>query len=73
MWELPVLPRGRGVVVECLDVLIAGSPFIRALLDFSLPNVFTVLDHQPILLPDVVLADRCRFGLPEDKAIFLTA
>jgi glycosyltransferase involved in cell wall biosynthesis len=73
MWELSVLPPGWKAIFEFFDVLVAGSTFIRSTLDFSLSNTFVVQGHQPVFLPGDVRADRKRFGIPEEKTVFLTA
>ncbi len=73
MWELSVLPPGWKAIFEFFDVVVAGSTFIRSTFDFSLSNTFVVQGHQPIFLPGDVRADRKRFGIPEEKTVFLTA
>ncbi len=73
MWELSVLPPGWRRIFEFFDVIVAGSPFIRATLDFSLSGTFVLHGPQPVFVPDTVRADRARFRLPADKIVFLTA
>jgi glycosyltransferase involved in cell wall biosynthesis len=54
-------------------VLVAGTPFIRYALEFSLSGVLVIGAHCPSRLPGPIAADRARFGLPADKVVFLTA
>jgi len=73
MWELPVLPRNWDVIFEFFDVVLAGTPFIRAALEFSLSGVFIVPTHVPIYLPDATPTDSAALRKLAGTTTFLTA
>jgi glycosyltransferase involved in cell wall biosynthesis len=73
MWELPVLPRSWDIVFEFFDVVLAGSPFIQAALEFSLSNLFIIPITLPIYLPDAIPTDRAVAPTATRVTTFLTA
>jgi glycosyltransferase involved in cell wall biosynthesis len=74
MWELPTMPRHWHRVLEFFDVIVAGSPFIRATHENALSNVFTIPAEVPLFLPEEIVPDRDRFGQgAADRVVFLTA
>jgi glycosyltransferase involved in cell wall biosynthesis len=72
-WELTVLPKVWVRALEMFDVVVAGSPFIRATLETHLSNVFTIPALHPFELPGTIEASRARFGLPESRTLFVTS
>jgi len=74
MWELPTMPPHWHRILEFFDVIVAGSPFIRATHENALSNVFTIPAEIPLFLPADIIPDRDRFG-PQaaDRVVFLTA
>jgi glycosyltransferase involved in cell wall biosynthesis len=73
MWELPILPHGWDRIFEFFDVLLAGSPFIRAALEFSVSNVFIVPIDLPIYLPDEFVGAERISADTSDSITFTTA
>ncbi len=73
MWELTVLPPEWRAALECLDVIVAQSDFIRHVAEFNLSGVVTVSAAPPLDLPDGVQPDRARWGLPEDAVVFIAS
>jgi glycosyltransferase involved in cell wall biosynthesis len=74
MWELPTMPPHWHGVLEFFDVIVAGSPFIRATHEHALSNTFTIPAEIPLFLPEDIVPARHRFGLREaDRVVFLTA
>lgn len=74
MWELPTMPPQWHTVLEFFDVLVAGSPFIRALHENHLSGVFTIPAELPLFLPEPAVVTRDDV-LPEaaGRVLFLTA
>jgi len=74
MWELPTMPPHWHPILEFFDVIVAGSPLIRAAHENYLSNVCTVPALLPLFLPEPRIADRAAL-LPEavGKVLFLTA
>lgn len=68
-WELPVLPQAFIEALKVFDVLIAGSSFIRAALEFNVDGVHIIEAKHPIYIPENVAPDRARFSLPENKLL----
>lgn len=69
-WELPDLAPHRIEAARAFDVLVGGSEFIQATLANSVPGVPVLLARQPIRMPQHVLPNRTRFGLPADALLF---
>jgi glycosyltransferase involved in cell wall biosynthesis len=72
-WELPRLPPDWVRILECLDIAAAASQFIRytMLADLSGPSV--PYWPQPIYLPENIVPDRTRWGIPRDSVMFVSA
>ncbi len=73
MWELTVIPPAWRAALECFDVIVAESEFIRHVTDFSLSNVFTVSAAPPLDLPAAIRPDRARWGLPADAVVYVAS
>jgi glycosyltransferase involved in cell wall biosynthesis len=71
-WELPVLPSAWSDWLESMDVLVAESSFIRSAFENHLSDVVVVSARHPLYLPTEIRPDRGRFGLPEDRVLFVT-
>jgi len=72
-WELPRLPPDWLPPLSAMDVVGAGSQFIRYAALADLENVAVPYWPNPLHLAEDVVADRARFGLPEDAVIFITS
>lgn len=72
MWELPVLPAAYRPALEALDLIIAESEYIRHAFQVNLSGVHTTYAPHPIYLPDGIVSDRSRYGLPQDSVVFVT-
>lgn len=64
-WELPVLPKGWAKSLAVFDAVVAGSPFVRHVLQMHVSGTHVLEGKHPMLLPANVKADRVRFGLDE--------
>jgi glycosyltransferase involved in cell wall biosynthesis/GT2 family glycosyltransferase/Flp pilus assembly protein TadD len=72
MWELPVLPAAYRPALESLDCIVAESEYIRHAFQVNLSGVHTSYAPHPIYLPDGIVGDRIRYGLPQDSLVFVT-
>src|ERR1700674_5250097 len=72
-WELPVLPKLWIEALQLFDVVIAGSAFVRSVLESHLSGVWVIYAPQPIYCPAEVKPSRSRFGLPDDVVLFATS
>ena len=73
MWELAVMPMQWKRALECFDVLLAPSNFMRYVFATNVPDTFIVsMAHSIDVSP---LASRCssRFALPPDKVLFISS
>ncbi len=71
-WELSRIPDKGISVVTRFDAVCAPSTFIHHAVSGScgLP----VLPYpQAVLLPESIISERCRFGIPDDRFIFITS
>ena len=73
LWEQTELPDRYVYEAARIDEFWASSEFVRAIYAGSLPNPVTLIPH-PIRRVGTTGAprDRSRFGLPEDRFLFLT-
>lgn len=71
-WELPKLPNIWIASLEFFDVIVAGSDFIYETFSNHLSNTFIVSTPQPLVIPKTTKPDRAKFGLPEQKIVFIT-
>ena len=71
-WELPDLAPHWIEAARGCDALIAGSEFIQATLANAVPGVPVLLARQPVRMPQHVLPNRARFGLPAEELLFYT-
>jgi len=71
-WELPRLPVKLGWIplVEAVDAVLAPSRFIADAVAASAPSATVWHYPQAVFLPDAIVSDRRRFGLPEDAVLF---
>ena len=72
-WELSVLPKPWQRALECFDVIVAFSEFIRHTLEFKLSGPSILSARQPLYLPDGVSAQRERFGIGKEDVVFVTS
>ncbi|MBH0181835.1 MAG: glycosyltransferase, partial [Nitrospira sp.] len=72
MWALPVIPTAYRPALEALDGIVAGSEYIRHTFQVSVSAVHTTYAPHPIYLPDGLVGDRSRYGLPQDSVVFVT-
>lgn len=71
-WELPRLPVTGGWVelMEALDVVLAPTRFVADAVKASAPRANVWHFPQAVYLPEGVVADRARFGLPGNATLF---
>ena len=72
MWELPVVPTALAPALETLDLIIAESEYIRHTFQCQLSGVHTAYAPHPLYLPDGIVGNRSRFGVPDDSVVFVT-
>jgi glycosyltransferase involved in cell wall biosynthesis len=71
-WELPVLPAPWAPVLNCFDLVLAPTEFVRDACEAAITR--PVLHYpQAIFIPDDIEPDRERFGLPAEATAFLVA
>jgi glycosyltransferase involved in cell wall biosynthesis len=71
-WELPVLPLSWAPVLDCFDLVLAPTEFVRDACEAAITR--PVLHYpQAVFVPDDIRPDRERFGLPEGATAFLVA
>lgn len=73
MWELPVIPPEWKATLESMDVVIAGTDFLRYTFNNNLSNVKVITAVHPLYMPGDIRADRQRFGLPQEGVFFITS
>lgn len=71
-WELPHIPDHLVEAVKIFDVLIAGSEFIQSTLMNNIPGIPVLLARHPLNIPDNVVPNRIRFGIPVNQFCFCT-
>jgi len=72
MWELTVTPEIKVKAAQMYDAVIAESDFIRSTCENHLSTMRIISAVPPLYLPAEIVPSRTRFGLPEDKVIFLS-
>jgi len=71
-WELPVLPAAWAPVLDCFDLVLAPTEFVRDACEAAITR--PVLHYpQAVFVPDDIEPDRERFGLPAEATAFLVA
>lgn len=73
MWELTVVPERWKRGFQSLDVVLAASDFVQGVFSANLSGPFIVPAPCPLYLPEAVVPDRARFGLPGESVIFVTS
>ena len=71
--ELPVLSEISKAALTLLDAVVSVTDFIRYVIEFNVPNVFTVSAFHPLSLPAPIEASRKDFHLPADEVLFITS
>ena len=71
-WELPRLPVKWGWIplLEAVDIVLAPTLFVADAVRASAPNATVWHYPQAVFLPDGIVADRARFGLPAGAVLF---
>jgi glycosyltransferase involved in cell wall biosynthesis len=71
-WELTVLPQFWLADLGKVDVVLAPSRFIEKTIAAALPGNAPLVLHYPqtAFLPDRIVPDRRRFGLPPEETVF---
>ncbi len=72
-WEATQLHPTWVEALACLDVVVAYSEFLAAVLANSLPLTPVITGKQPLFLPADIRADRNAFGLPTDATVFVSS
>src|ERR1700682_3570202 len=70
-WELPALPDIWIKSLEQFDVLVAGSQYLRSTFERSVPGTPALHALHALQNFDGVQSDRLKFGLPQDKTVFV--
>jgi glycosyltransferase involved in cell wall biosynthesis len=71
-WELPVLPASWTRALDCFDLVLAPTEFVRDACEAALAR--PVLHYpQAVFVPEDIRPDRERFGIPGDATAFLVA
>lgn len=72
IWHEPTYlqPRYRQAL-GLMDVLLAGSEYVRAIFSTQVSDTLTIGCKHPIYLPKSVVCDREKFGLPRDPVLFI--
>ena len=70
-WELPVLTDVWARSLEQFDVLVAGSPFVHGTFERRISGVPTVQAAHALEDLGQPRPSRGRFGIPEDKTVFI--
>ncbi len=73
MWELTVVPERWKRGFQSLDAVLAASDFVQGVFSANLSGPFIVPAPCPLYLPEAVVSDRARFGLPGEPVIFVTS
>jgi len=71
--EETVLPKRFREALRLFDVVLAGSHFVKHVFDTNLSDVLTLDCIHPLFLPVGISADREKFGLPQDKLLFVSS
>lgn len=72
-WELTVLPNLWIEALRLLDVILAGSDFVRHVFEFNIPGAIVVPCKHPLFFSDEIRGNRQRFGLPSNPVLFLSS
>jgi len=70
-WELTEIPLLWLDALQALDVIVAGSEYIRNIFEFKLSDVFTLKAHHPVFLPQPKEFKRSRLDVPEDAFLYV--
>lgn len=70
-WELPALPPVWHRPLEAMDLILAPTRYIETAIRTELPQARVLHFPQAVHIPDGIVADRARFGLPEDATVFV--
>ncbi|MFK7926638.1 MAG: glycosyltransferase, partial [Myxococcota bacterium] len=72
-WELPTLPTQWLPILESMDLIVAPSEFVKhaVMADVAGPALRD-LGH-PLDVPERVVGDRARWGIPEDVVAFVSS
>lgn len=73
MWELTVVPERWKRGFQSLDAVLAASDFVQGVFSDNLSGPFIIPAPCPLYLPDAIVPDRARFGLPDNTVIFVTS
>lgn len=73
MWEQIVVPKAWKRGFQSLDVVLAASNFVQGVYSANLSGPFIVSAPCPLYMPEAVMPDRTRFGLPSESVIFVTS
>jgi glycosyltransferase involved in cell wall biosynthesis len=73
MWELTVVPERWKRGFQSLDAVLAASDFVQGVFSDNLSGPFIIPAPCPLYLPEAIVPDRGRFGLPTDAVLFVTS
>lgn len=72
-WELPLIPQGLWTdFISSMDLVLAPTHFIADAVGRCCPQTPVLHYPQAVFLPDGVVADRARYGLPESAFTCVT-
>jgi glycosyltransferase involved in cell wall biosynthesis len=70
-WELPVIPPLWARSLEQFDVLVAGSEFLRSTFERHVSGIPAIHAVQSPAEIAGILPERKKFGIPDDKVVFV--
>lgn len=70
-WELDQVTHQLQAELDSADVILSMSPYISGVARRHAPHTPVVTALAAPALPEGIVADRARFGLPADKTLFL--
>lgn len=72
-WELPVLPPSWVPVLDAMDIVLTPTRFIDETVRKALPDATCIYYRQAVFLPGDIVADRARWGIPDDSVAFVSS
>lgn len=72
-WELPRLPQSWIPVLEKMDIILAPTHFVEYMMSTQVQGVPVRHYPQTIFIPEMIVPNREKFNLPQDKVLFVTS
>jgi glycosyltransferase involved in cell wall biosynthesis len=71
--EETIIPKHYCEALRLLDVLLAGSHFVKQIFDTNIRDILTIDCVHPLFLPANITPNRAHFGLPENRLLFVSS